>query len=258
MIIGISGRKQSGKTTSANFLASIFMGNLNIAQKIKIGSEGEIVVSDILGNNAYAGKFDLSVVEYSNDYLHKQAMDLLNPNIKIYSFADPLKKNICMDLLGLTYDQCYGSDSDKNTLTNIKWSDMPEYNISWTYSKDYDPSGYMTARQVMEFIGTGIFRKIKSDIWVEATLSKIKKDKAKIAVIVDCRFPNEIEAITKNSGKTIRLTKNPFNSMVEAETALDRDKYDWSKFDFIVDNEQMTIYDQCIELQKILQEVISL
>ena len=78
----------------------------------------------------------------------------------LYGFADPLKKTICIDLLGLSENQCYGTDEDKNSLTNIKWKSMPDYNISWTYSKDYDPSGFMTARQVMEFVGTRIFREI--------------------------------------------------------------------------------------------------
>lgn len=37
------------------------------------------------------------------------AVDPFN-NGKIYNFADTLKQDICINLLGLTYDQCYGDD----------------------------------------------------------------------------------------------------------------------------------------------------
>ena len=40
---------------------------------------------------------------------------------KIYNFADPLKKDICINILGLTYEQCYGEDIDKNTVTEVEW-----------------------------------------------------------------------------------------------------------------------------------------
>jgi len=55
--------------------------------------------------------------EYVQDLIRS-----INPkiSIKTYSFADPLKRNICIDLLGLTEQQCYGSDEDKNSLTNIR------------------------------------------------------------------------------------------------------------------------------------------
>ena len=43
----------------------------------------------------------------SGEYVQRLMNDI-NPKIDIrtYSFADPLKKNICIDLLGLTPQQC--------------------------------------------------------------------------------------------------------------------------------------------------------
>lgn len=157
----------------------------------------------------------------------------------LYSFADPLKQTICIDLLGLTEHQCYGSDDDKNSLTNIKWKSMPDYNISWTFSKDHDPSGFMTARQVMEFVGTRIFREIKQDIWVDATIRRIQKDSYDLAIILDTRFPDEVDAILNAGGYVIRLARDPFHSYSEPEIALDPDRYDWSKFSLIIDNTNM-------------------
>ena len=175
-ILAFSGRKQSGKTTSAEYIASI--------------------VSESCENKI----------------------------CKIYSFADPLKKDICMGILGLSYDQCYGSDEEKNTLTDLKWNGEK-----------------LTARRAMEVIGTDIFRKLMNDVWVKATILKIQQEKPDLAIIPDCRFPNEVDALLSNNSYVIRLTLDPFNSTSNSEIALDRDKYDWSKFSLVVNNHDMDI-----------------
>lgn len=250
MILGISGKKQSGKTTSGNFIASLFMANLGISEKIHIDDNGDIVISDLFGDKNYAGKFDIINSINSTDYLINKALDTLNPNIRLYSFADPLKRDICINILGLTHQQCYGSDIDKNTLTDLNWEDMPGY--------DGDATGKMTARQVMEYVGTGIFRRMKRDVWVSATINKIYSDNPKLAIITDCRFPDEVQTIKKNNGKVIRLSRNTHTSNYESEIVLDKENYDWSNFDAIVNNDNISIYDQCIALKQILSEVILL
>jgi len=196
-IVAFAGRKQSGKTTSAEFLERYFNG----------------------------------------------AIEPFN-GAKIYNFADPLKQDICMGILGLTYDQCYGEDIHKNTLTSIRWRDMPEYNISWTYRKDYDISGFMTARQVMQKIGTNIFRQIKHDVWSSAIINKIKRESPQLAIIADCRFPNEVQAVKEADGIVIKLTRNPYNSDHESETALDEVNYANHNFNLVVYNESISIPEQ--------------
>lgn len=249
MIIAFSGKKQSGKNTAGNFMVSIFMANLNIAENIHINDTGQIEVSDLLGNKCYKGIFDLNKLN-SADYIHNKVHDMIAPHIKLYSFADILKKDVCMNILGLSYDQCYGDDNAKNTLTDINWQDMPGIKNNST--------SYMTAREVMEYVGTNIFRSIKNNVWVDATIKKISSDKSKLAVITDCRFPNEIESVKATGGKVIRLTRSPFESNHISETVLDSDKYDWKNFDHIIDNSKMSIFDQCVEIEKLLIEVLSL
>lgn len=170
----------------------------------------------------------------SGEYVQKLIYSI-DPSIDIrtYSFADPLKKNICMDLLGLSEKQCYGTDEDKNSLTKLLWENMPGYYDNLT--------GYMTAREVMEYVGTKMFRKIKNQVWVEATLKQIEKDKCDIALLLDNRFPNEVDPILESGGYVIRLTKNPFNSKTEPESALDPDKYNWNKFSYIIYNDNISI-----------------
>lgn len=158
---------------------------------------------------------------------------------KIYNFADPLKQDICMGVLGLTYEQCYGSDEEKNSLTDIRWEDLPGFNIETDKPKDYHISGQMTARQVLQFIGTDIFRRIKNDVWANSTIAKIKKESPSLALIADCRFPNEVKAVKDVGGIVIKLTRNPFNSSHSSETALDIDKYNHSNFDIVLTNHLM-------------------
>jgi hypothetical protein len=242
MIIGISGKKQSGKTTSGNFILSLVMANTDISQSIDIDDQGRIVVSDLLGDKNYEGIFDTQAL-HKNDYIIQKVLEKLNPLIRLYSFADILKKEICIKLLGLTYNQCYGSDEDKNTMTDV---------LDPTLLKP------MNARDVMQYVGTDLFRKMRPNVWVDATLNQIQEDKPKIAIITDCRFPNEVDSIKNKGGKIIRLTRDLYNSTHISEKILDQDNYDWSNFDYIIHNEKMNIYDQCIDIQNILKEVITL
>ena len=175
-IIAFSGRKQSGKSTGADFITSTI------------------------------------------------DQHLLDMSYAIYSFADPLKKDICMGVLGLTEQQCYGSDDDKNTMTDLWWDGVN-----------------LTAREAMEIIGTKLFRTLKTNVWVDATINKIKSQNLDLAIIADCRFPNEVEAIKNNGGLNIRLDLDPFNSQSTSEKSLDREEYDWSNFDLVIENSKMNI-----------------
>jgi hypothetical protein len=170
-IIGISGRKQSGKSTSGDYLFQLF-------------------------KTLYPNK-----------------------KVKLYAFADRLKQDICINILGLLHNQCYGTDDQKNTITNICWQGKN-----------------LTAREVMEVVGTDIFRGLKVDVWTSSTLSLINKEKPDLAIVTDVRFPDEVSSIKEENGLVIRLTRNPFNSNNYIENALDIKNYNWSNFDYIIDN----------------------
>lgn len=232
MIIGISGKKQSGKTTIGHFLVSLFMSNLSIAEKIDLDNSGNIVVSDIYGNRLY-NKAITPRAKFSQDFVISNMYDTLDKYIKVYNFADTLKQDICMNIFNMTYDQCYGSDEDKNSLTNLTWE-----------------NNRVSAREAMQIIGTDMFRKLYTNVWVDCTIRKILIDKPSLAVITDCRFPNEVEAIKNAGGKVIRLTRNKHPSDHISETILDSESYDWSNFDHIIDNNNMTVYEQCVAAQE--------
>jgi hypothetical protein len=150
---------------------------------------------------------------------------------KIYSFADPLKQDICINILGLSYEECYGSDDDKNNITHLKWNDKQ-----------------LTARDAMQIIGTEIFRSMYPNVWVNALINKIQRENVDVALISDCRFPNEVSIVKDNNGCVIRLTLDPFNSMHPSEKALDQSEYDWNNFDFVLNNNYLSIVEKNINI----------
>jgi hypothetical protein len=156
-------------------------------------------------------------------------------DVEIYNFADPLKEDICMNMFGLSYVQCYGEDHNKNELIDAYWEDKQ-----------------LTARDLMQLIGTDLFRKLNNNVWVNALINKIKKSKLQVVIVSDCRFPNEIEAIKNNGGIVFRLNRNPHKSEHISESILDACRYDWNNFNAIINNEHMTVREQYDKLKKLM------
>jgi hypothetical protein len=167
------------------------------------------------------------------DLLYKHFF--LKGRIQLYNFADPLKK-LCVEILGLTYEQVYGTNDQKNELVNCYWENKQ-----------------LRAREVLQLVGTDMFRKLQHNVWADATIREIQKYNPDFAVIADCRFSNEINAIKKVGGIVIKLTRNPYNSDHISETALDPNNYDQSNFDYIVDNHNMTIEEKDQTIKQYLQ-----
>ena len=234
-ILGISGKKSGGKNTAANWILGINLVHYGIVRgACSITPEGQLSVSDVYGEVGTAGILNQ---DCSSDEMWTWWQDNVHPFIKIYSFAQPLKQ-LSIDILGLTPEQCYGTDDQKNSVTNLRWEDMPGI---------LNPirDGFMTGREVLQHVGTDIFRKMYHDVWVDTTLRQIQIEQPELAIICDARFPNEITGIKNAGGKVIRLTRSPFSEDEHAsEKALDEDNFDWGEFDAVIDNADMTIEQQ--------------
>jgi len=238
-IVGISGRKQSGKNTVANYINGLVLINRDMIKDFFINGEGQLVIKTTNGSGEDGfGIFD---VTRKDDTFTEYANREMWPYIKTYHFAD-LLKNIAVYLFGLNAINVYGTDDDKNKETELLWELMP--------SKE-KKTGNLTNREFLEYFGTKIVRQIKPDAWVEATMNNIVKENSEIAIIPDVRFPNEVNAIKAAGGKIIRLTRNIHDSKIECETALDEKNFDWSLFDHIIDNSNSPIEDLCSQLNKI-------
>ena len=233
----LSGKKQAGKTTCANFIKSYIEKQYLKTKK----QEESIRCSDYN--------------EKHNEFSLPGLVGCPTNLVKITSFATPIKQ-FCKDVLGLSHKQIYGTDAEKNTDTNIKWDTMPfEIRKEYGETLHHNPpilgavvgagtkyfhttielkKGYMTAREVMQIFGTDIMRTFFDyDIWAKAPF---KKDwgSAQFVIIDDCRFPNEADISLKNNGLLIRLTRNPLQDTHKSELAMD--DYDIDKYSYVIDN----------------------
>jgi hypothetical protein len=262
-IIGVSGKKQSGKNCVANHIVAIELTSLGIVRgQASVNNSGELCISDIFGDTKFEGVLDIT---RNNDSMIRFRAENLDPYVKIYSFADMLKKNVCMDILGLTWEQCYGTDEQKMGLTHLKWENMPGvvdtgFCDQWGCTAvdfglcSHEP-GPMTGRDVMQYVGTEVFRNMYSDVWANATIRTIEKENTGIAILCDCRFPNEADAILHAGGKVMRLTRDVYEGQDQhdSETALDKGNYDWDKFTVVVDNSKTDVVEQCELVHPILE-----
>jgi hypothetical protein len=165
------------------------------------------------------------------------------PFVRAYNFADPLKR-MCMGLFGLTREQCYGTDEEKNSLTDILWDDIPIVLTGGkfqTFDGSKSNSGPMTAREFMQTFGTNICRRIKNDIWVSLCINQIKDQNPNLALIGDCRFKNEIDIVHEAGGRVIYFTRNS-----ETSDGHDSEKASEYKehYDCIIDNTNIGVEEQ--------------
>ena len=266
-IIAIAGKKQSGKSTLSNFIHGHEMKLHDVVQDFSINEFGNLVVNYVQfdeNGKEEEGTAVFDLWQQSEDFIN-YAQKFIWPLVKGYNFADSLKE-ICINLFGLSYEQVYGLDSNKNSLTDIMWEDMPGvmthkdiygFIDGWGAGTQGDinkiikrgefmgrtvrENGPMTAREFMQYFGTEIMRKINKDVWVDNCLNRIKYDNSPIAIISDCRFVSEAEAIKKAGGVVIGLKRDVYTSNHSSE--VDMDNYEG--FDAVIDNRDMTVDRLC-------------
>jgi hypothetical protein len=268
-ILAFAGLKQSGKSTCSNFLHGYQLRSNSIIENFAITEEGKLVVkTNILQENGTevvsdtfleTSRKDLEFVEW--------AMYNMWPFVKKYSFADTLKE-ICITLFGLTHEQVYGSEEDKLQLVpHLMWENMPGVMTpeNWSILEGrLNPDiisrpeefqyvvgeGPMTAREFMQYLGTDIMRKIYEPVWVERCLNDIKLEQPAVAIIDDCRFLNEIEAVKSVGGKVLGLNR----SVYEDNHSSEKIKEHWDKMDAVINNDKMNIDEMCKAVMSNIEE----
>lgn len=241
-ILGISGKKQSGKNTMANHLHGEILKKNGSIEDFKIDKNGSLVISTRVGGDVEYGILD--VTRKDNEFAEYAHVHMW-PYVKLYSFADGLK-GLCMEFFDLSFDQAYGTNEQKNTMCQVFWEDLP------TKTKH---KGNMTSRELLQYFGTDIMRKMLENVWVNSTIKKIRREQSGLAIIADLRFPNEVEVVKKNNGKVVRLTRDILEDSHISEMALDKDNFDWNNFDFIVDNSKGGVTNFCKEIDKLFNKM---
>jgi hypothetical protein len=256
MILGISGRKQAGKNTTANILHGIILKEQGFVEDWNIDALGHLNILDEGG----WGYFD---VTRKDPAFVSWADNVMWPFVKLYSFADELKR-ICIELFDIPFECVYGTDEQKNQVQeHLLWENMPGVITCpelWDhmhpdgeseYGLTYHAAGPMTAREFMQFLGTDVMRKMYEPIWVNSCIKKIQREQSALAIIADVRFPNEAKAIEQAGGFVARLTRQVFEDNHSSEVALD----DYP-FKYIIENQEESIallMDKVKEFYKQLQ-----
>ena len=203
MIIGISGKKQSGKDLAAKI---IMYFESHAFEKWSFEKYLEHLNQGHIGTFGYGYKSKFQIVK----------------------FADKLKQIVCL-LTGCTLKDLE-DEIFKNSILPKEWS-TEEKGIIFT----------PTYRQSLQFIGTNMFRDMfHPNTWVNATMSEYKclyeDDFGKYYpdwIIPDVRFPNEVSAIKEKNGILIRISSTRSKEdNHESETALDN----YSDWDYLIEN----------------------
>lgn len=245
MILGISGKKGSGKNTVANILHGIVLKERSLIKDWNLGPSGELMISTC-DKSGRLGWGELQVSRVDSEYAAYAEYNMW-PYVKMYSFADSLKW-ICTHLFNIPHECVWGADDQKNQIQeHLLWENMPGVvcKPNWISCGDAEHGdvnpkkiglterepGPMTAREFMQFFGTEIMRKIWSQIWIKSCITKIVSEGSELAIICDSRFPDEVAAIESVGGSVIRLTRTVNEDNHRSETALD----DYS-FKHVIDN----------------------
>ena len=161
MIIGISGKKQSGKDTIALIMQAIWCyyeedSNQNFLQFVNVFIRSK----DLLN--------DLGVI----------------PTSKIDYFSKRMKKA----LAGI-----FGLDANLFDQNDFKSSNS-------FISKSEDGSKY-TWREILQIFGTSVGRNINPDFWITALFNDVQYRFIKLKLIIsDVRFVNEAQSIKARNG----------------------------------------------------------
>jgi len=247
MILGISGKSQSGKDT--------------------VGK----IIQYLTDKNSFGYTHSDSEQDY-NDYFKNNHN--LKSNWQIKKFADTLKDIVCI-LTGCTREQLENIDF-KNSKLGDKWTCKSKIKnnmyIRYTY------------RDLLQKLGTDLLRnQLHENVWVNALFNKYDKFEnidsytcntgwanCKINhkchtcleviktyksnwIITDTRFPNEAKSIKDRNGILIRVERFDDSDMQmshrcqhESETALDN-----YPFDYTINNND-TIEELIVKVKEIL------
>jgi hypothetical protein len=252
-ILAFSGKKQSGKSTSSNFIHGYQLRAFGIIENFAITDKGELLIKS--KNEDGYGLLD---AKREDDEFAEWAIYNMWPYIKSYSLAAPLK-TIATELFDINPENVYGTNEQKNEkIEHLRWENMPGVvTESWllnqleedfpTLGLKYHKPGPMTAREFMQFLGTDVMRKMYDNVWCGALIKTVKHQSPLLAVVDDVRFENEVKAIQDAGGKVIRLTRSENSDDHPSETGLDN----YNNFDGVIENENL-------EIQETNKEIISL
>ena len=252
MIIGISGKLQTGKNTSAHMMQYII-------ENYKEGLDADsMFASYLLG---YDYDFKKTEQKQFASKIKQIVALLINCDVKDLedeSFKNKILPKEWWKVKVTTLDLKYGYEhvyfdylTEQDKLEDYKTERAHDIVIEYVDE--------MTPRQMMQLIGTDCFRDvIHPNIWVTSLFADYNENSNWF--ITDCRFPNEAKAIKDKGGIIIRINRqtspsldgkvfvNRLQRTHPSETALD----EYTGWDYVISNNG-TFKELFIKLFEILE-----
>lgn len=251
------GAKQSGKTSSATAFYGYLLTSLGIFPSVTFDASGKMyIIYDKKSNEGI--HFDIDDV--SPEMIKFKEKNIWG-HIKHVSFADALKESI-IRLFGVKREHIYGTDEDKNRLTNVKWANVWAF-LSEERKRSLEDfwlrcsglgikiSECLTIRELCQVFGTDICRIIDHYCHVRSAIDKLIIDDPEYGYIPDGRFDNEFEYFelpeTKEMlGDTrvwrVKYTRNSALNNPPGEQGLP--EIDESRYDLVIDNKNLTVLEK--------------
>jgi len=227
--ITLAGKKQVGKDTSAQYIKSLLTSPKTMKQA--------------------NGCMDAIFKPFREE-----------ERVHIVHFADALKQ-ACSIIFGIPLEDME-TETGKQKLTHLVWPEAYTHGfgdggirkdgvestadvwvpytfsgpLSWHHSGTHqgnDIRKFMTVREVLQFVGTNLFRnQLDPDVWVQSVYRKKYRDDD-IVIVADCRFPNECD-FAKKQGILISVERETglATDGHVSETALDS----YTNYDYVIDN----------------------
>ena len=255
MIIGISGKKNTGKDTVAKIIQGFDIWKKNLTLQTEYPLSNVFVRAYVLNR----------VSIYVSHWQVKKFASTLKEIVSIltgFKVEDLEKEEIKNTNLFLSYKllnkkantfEIFASMEDLvERLNHLRTIYLNTYSAEEVNDLFVQETVSVTPRLLLQTIGTDIVRAINPDIWINSlfryytmsdlTLAKMRrKGFSPISgfldlpnwIITDVRFPNEAKAIKKKDGIIIRINReSDYNSNHFSEVALDN----YENFDYTIDN----------------------
>lgn len=250
-LIGISGKKGSGKDTVAEIIQLLTFKEKDVMEEMEAyhNTSGYHLYNIIL--ERHGSKF----IEDCSNWKNKK-------------FADKLKDIVCI-LIGCTREQLEDPEF-KETSLGEEWTKYPvsvdivinpldpencevseelHYFSTKEEAKsfadkqtverhDYEAEAFvedkeiLTPRKLLQELGTDVCRQIHPSAWINALFVDYTSKKHDKWVISDVRFPDEVQAIKDRGGIVIKVNRDVGDDQHQSEKALDG----YTDWDYVIDN----------------------
>lgn len=254
-VLLIGGCKQSGKTSTANFLTGYQMRSNNVIKKFEVTDDGDLCVNAQFYNedgDAYEDMGVLDLTQNSSSFF-LYAQQKIWPYCKINNIADPLKETVHV-LFGVPLAILYGTNEDKNKDSEVSWDKMLYFYKGQAVkqkreelARDHREGSNLTVRELLKEFGD-ICRKLDEDCFVRPTRADIEDSESELVVVPDGRFVNEFNYFDEGAEKGLyELKKIYFTRKVEDDQHISESlhkHYNMDNFDAIIDNSKLSLAEK--------------